>query len=95
MSSKDMMAVTKEENSNIHHDAERQTTQKKGVDQAAVFLAEAGDDITWTAEEERRVLRKVDMWLLPMVCVLFRTSTNACVNMQLLIFHARCSSPSC
>lgn len=38
----------------------------KGLDDASKFLA-GREEITWTEEEERRVLWKIDRWLLPLV----------------------------
>jgi hypothetical protein len=37
-----------------------------GLDDASKFLA-GREDITWTEEEEKVVLRKIDRWLLPLV----------------------------
>lgn len=38
------------------------------ADQAALFLAEAGTEIVLTAAQEKRLKRKIDWILLPMVC---------------------------
>lgn len=43
----------------------------KQADQAALFLAEAGADIVLTPAQEKRLKRKIDWILLPMVRCLF------------------------
>jgi ACS family allantoate permease-like MFS transporter len=39
----------------------------KGVDDALLFTVDR-DPITWTAEEERKLLWKIDLRLIPLVC---------------------------
>lgn len=38
----------------------------KGLDDASKFLA-GREEITWTEDEEKRLLWKIDRWLLPLV----------------------------
>jgi hypothetical protein len=45
---------------------EKQNTNYKGVDDALAFIAGSADD-EWTEEEERRVLRKIDFVVVPLV----------------------------
>jgi hypothetical protein len=43
----------------------------KDVDIAAQILAEyaqEGGDKSWTPEEEKKLMRKIDWWLIPIVC---------------------------
>lgn len=41
----------------------------KQADQAALFLAQAGVETTLTAAQEKRLKRKIDWILIPMVCL--------------------------
>lgn len=43
----------------------------KDVDIAAQIIAnytEENGDMTWTPQEEKKLMRKVDWWLIPIVC---------------------------
>lgn len=52
------------------------------VDIAAQIIAECGEDgtITWTAEEERKLIRKVDWHIIPIVCFSFLFILFYCSN---------------
>lgn len=56
----------------------------KGLDDATKFLA-GREDITWTPEEEKGVLRKIDFWLLPLVrfCIVLLTHRSTLASRQL------------
>ena len=54
----------------------------KQLDQAALFLADAEGVETFSAAQERKLKRKIDWILLPMVCVLSasaRWTTTNCL----------------
>lgn len=61
----------------------------RDVDQAAQFLAETQDYPPLTPEQEKKLVRKVDWIMIPMVCSLRRrhtsTSTDANVSWQLFL----------
>jgi MFS transporter, ACS family, allantoate permease len=48
-------------------DAKRSMMPKSGVDDALQMALDSQDE-TWTEEEERTVLWKIDLVLLPLVC---------------------------
>lgn len=67
----------------------------KDVDIAANFMAEHGGDgsITWTAEEEKRLIRKVDWHLIPIVSwTCLHTPTN---TRRVLRYHSFSSAQHC
>jgi hypothetical protein len=39
----------------------------KKIDQAALFLAEADGEVTFTPKQEQRLKRKIDLIIIPMV----------------------------
>lgn len=48
-------------NDNIKH------TKAKEADQAAEFLASVGPFPPMTPEQEKKLIRKIDIWMIPMV----------------------------
>jgi ACS family allantoate permease-like MFS transporter len=53
---------------------EKKTVNSKGVDDALMFTVDR-EPITWTAEQERRLLWKIDLRLIPLVCLSWTRSS--------------------
>lgn len=63
------------EHVNSFDDTEKQRVQAhhaadSDMDEAAKVLADAGK-VEYTIEEDRRVLRKIDTWILPVLCLVY------------------------
>lgn len=63
------MAAYTEDNSTKYSEAEL-----KDVDQHQFEHSEEPDGLTWTAEEERKLVRKVDLLLLPTIWIMYLLS---------------------
>lgn len=64
----------------------------RDVDIAAQIIAdytEENGDRTWTSQEEKKLMRKVDWWLIPIVCFLV---PDRLILYMRLIFDSSCSS---
>ncbi|KAK2807940.1 hypothetical protein FQN50_005182 [Emmonsiellopsis sp. PD_5] len=64
------MTTTKIEAQNAHMgnlDDEKQKSIGPGVDDALAFAIGDGNEVVWTDDEERRILRKIDFLLVPLI----------------------------
>lgn len=69
LTQKDREAVNVEHishSSPVNYDLEDKKMATKGIDDALLFSVN-NEEITWTAEEERRLLLKIDLRLIPLV----------------------------